>query len=173
MILLVSVFPELQKEDYKLIQSYRSKFDKNNYKLVEPNISLISPAAYLDESNLVHHIEGIAKNFKEFYFVLRCALSFKDKSTGKTEVCLIPEEGFRIFIKLYEALHKGPLSSPDNPDFPFIPRLVMATSENYTDSKNVQNELNSKNIEIAGAISSLDIMSLENNSYTSIKKIKF
>ncbi len=172
MALLVLAYPEIEKKDFSLIQSFREKYDERYFSIVNPHFTIVFPVFNTDINTFIPHVSSVAKKFNEFYFVLRCAQIVKDFFSDYTDVFLIPEEGYRIFVKLHDALYTGPLEKDLRLDIPFIPHIGIANNLDPLKCKSLADELNAKNLEIVGAISKLDIVSFENNMVTPITKIK-
>ena len=171
MSLLVLAYPQLEKKDYDWIQSFRAKHDERYFNIVLPHFTLVFPVNNVTQKDFIDHIEKTSKKFKEFYFVLRCAQIVKDSFSDYTDVFLIPEEGYRIFVKLHDALYTGLLEKELRLDISFIPHLGIATNKDPRRSKLLSEEINSKNPEIFGAVSKLDIVSYSNNKIETIKEI--
>ena len=171
MQLLVLAYPQLEKKDYEWIQSFRAKYDERYFNLVRPHFTFVFPVDEVVPEDFVNHVEKISKNFKEFYFVLRCAQLVKDSFSDYTDLFLIPEEGYRIFVKLHDALYTGILEKQLHLDIPFIPHLGIATNKDPLKCKTLSDGINSKNLEIFGAINKLDVVSFSNNKIKTIKEI--
>ena len=171
MSLLVLAYPQIEESDYKWIQSIRAEHDERYYNIVEPHFTIVFPVSDVDEQILINHTAFAAKKFKEFYFVLRCAQIVKDSFSEYTDVFLIPEEGYRIFVKLHDSLYTGPIAKDLRLDIPFIPHIGIANNIDPTKCKKLADEINTKNIEIVGSINKLDIVSFENNTVKTIKEI--
>jgi hypothetical protein len=171
MSMLVLAYPQLEKKDFDWIQSFRARHDERYFNLVQPHFTFVFPVDNIAQDNFVNHVEKTAKKFKEFYFVLRCAQIVKDSFSDYTDVFLIPEEGYRIFVKLHDALYTGLLEKELRLDIPFIPHLGIANDKDPMRCKTLSDEINSKNPEIFGAISKLDVVSYSNNKIETIKEI--
>lgn len=171
MALLVLAYPDIDKKDFSWIQSVREKHDERYFDIVEPHFTIVFPVFDVDEKTLISHVASTAKKFKEFYFVIRCAQIVKDSFSEYTDVFLVPEEGYRIFVKLHDALYSGPIEKDLRLDIPFIPHIGIANNADAYKCKKLADELNGKNLEIVGAVSKLDIVSFENNTVTTLKKI--
>jgi len=171
MSLLVIAYPQLEKKDYEWIQSFRAKFDERYFNIVEPHFTFVFPLFNTEEKILIEHVQKNAKKFKEFYFALRCAQMVKDSFSDLTDVFLIPEEGYRIFVKLHDALYTGLLEKELRLDIPFIPHLGIANSKDAVKCKKLADEINTKNPEIIGAVNKLEIVSFEKNLVKTIKTI--
>jgi len=171
MSLLVLAYPQLEKKDYVWIQSFRSKHDERYYNLVEPHFTIVFPTLDISEEQFISHVEKTAKKFKEFYFVLRCAQIVKDSFSDYTDLFLVPEEGYRIFVKLHNELYTGILEKELRLDIAFIPHLGIANSLDAGKCKKLADNINAKNPEIFGAINKLDIVSFDNKGIQTLKRI--
>jgi 2'-5' RNA ligase len=171
MSLLVLAYPQLEKKDYDWIQNFRSGHDERYYNLVKPHFTLVFPVSDIPEKEFISHIKKVTKNFKEFYFVLRCAQIVKDSFSDYTDLFLIPEEGYRIFVKLHDMLYTGILEKERRLDITFIPHLGIANSLDAKKCKSLADGINVKNPEIFGAINRLDIVSFDNNGIKTLKEI--
>ena len=171
MPLLVLAYPQLEKKDFDWIQSFRAKNDERYYNLILPHFTLVFPVNNLPQKGFINHVEKASKKFKEFYFVLRCAQIVKDSFSDYTDLFLIPEEGYRIFVKLHDALYSGILEKELRLDIPFIPHLGIANNKDPRRCKILADEINSKNPEIFGAINKLDVVSFSNDKVETIKEI--
>jgi len=171
MALLVLAYPQIEIKDYKWIQRVRSRDDERYYGIAEPHFTLVFPVFGSDRDLFIGHIEKAVKNFNEFYFVLRCAQIVKDSFSDYTDVFLIPEEGYRIFVKLHDLLYTGPLEKELRLDIPFIPHIGIANSKDPYKCKSLADGINGKGLEIVGAVYKLDIVIYENNQIETIKEI--
>lgn len=170
MSLLVVAYPQIESKDYNWIQSFRAKYDRY-FNLIEPHFTIVFPVEGIEETKFISHAKKISKKFNEFYFVLRCAQIVKDSFSEYTDVFLIPEEGYRIFVKLHDLLYTEILEQELRLDIPFIPHLGIANDKNPFACKKLADEINNKNIEIVGAINRLSVISYSNNKVELIKEI--
>lgn len=171
MSLLVLAYPEIEKKDFNWIQSFRAKHDERYFNVVDPHFTMVFPLFSVSEKELINHVQKTAKKFNEFFFVIRCAQIVKDSFSDYTDVFLIPEEGYRIFVKLHDALYTDLLEKELRLDIPFIPHLGIANSLDPLKCKKLADEINSKNIEIVGAVSKLSIVSYENDKVELLKEV--
>ncbi len=171
MALLVLAYPQIEKKDYNWIQSFRAKHDERYFNFAEPHFTLVFPVFDIPENDFIAHVQVTAKKFKEFFFVLRCAQIVKDSFSEYTDIFLIPEEGYRIFVKLHDALYTGILGKELRLDIPFIPHLGIANSVDAKNCKLLADEINKKNIEIVGAIGKLSIVSYKNDKIELLKEV--
>lgn len=171
MSLLVIAYPELEKKDFDWIQSVRKEHDERYYKVLDPHFTIVFPVFNFNSKSFINHIENASRKFKKFYFVLRCAQIIKDTFSNYTDVFLIPEEGYRLFVILHDALYTGPLAKELRLDIPFIPHIGIAGYADTGKCKNLTDKLNSKNIEIVGAINKLNIVTYVNDTVTTLHEI--
>jgi hypothetical protein len=171
MALLVLAYPQIEKNDYDWIQKFRAKHDERYFNIVDPHFTLVFPVFNADESQFIDHTKSVAKKFKEFYFVLRCAQIVKDSFSDYTDVFLVPEEGYRIFVKLHDSLYTDILEPELRLDIPFIPHLGLANSLDPKHCKELADKINNTGIEVVGAISKLDVVQYENNKIKTISAI--
>lgn len=171
MSMLVLAYPQLEKKDYDWIQSFRAKHDERYFNIVLPHFTIVFPVDDIEQNDFINHVTKAVKKFKEFYFVFRCAQIVKDSFSDYTDVLLIPEEGYRIFVKLHDALYTGILEKELRLDIPFIPHLGIANNKDPRRCKTLSDEINSKNPEIFGAINKLDVVSFSNDKIETIKEI--
>ena len=171
MSLLVLAYPQLEKKDYDWIQSIRSKHDERYYKLVQPHFTLVFPSFSIIEKLFTSHVEKVTKKFKEFYFVLRCSQIVKDSFSDYTDVFLVPEEGYRIFVRLHDALYTGVLENELRLDIAFIPHIGIAGYTDPLKCKKLAYEINKNNPEIFGSIYKLDVVSYDSSRIQTLKEI--
>lgn len=171
MALLVIAYPLIEEKDYNWIQTFRAKNDERFFNIVEPHFTLVFPVVNIQEKEFISHVQKAAKKIKEFFFVLRCAQIVKDSFSDFTDVFLIPEEGYRIFVKLHDSLYTSILEKELRLDIPFIPHLGIANNLDAKKCKQLADEINSKGIEIVGAISKLSVISYKNDQVELIKDI--
>ncbi|MEW6196830.1 MAG: 2'-5' RNA ligase family protein [Bacteroidota bacterium] len=171
MSLLVLAYPSIEKKDYDWLQSVRAKYDERYFNIVEPHFTIVFPVFDIDEKVFIKHVEKITKNIKTFYFVLRCSQVVKDSFSDYYDVFLIPEEGYRIFVKLHDSLYTGILEKELRIDIPFIPHLGIGNNKDPFACKNFADDINIKGIEIVGAINKLDIVSYTNDRVTLLHQV--
>lgn len=171
MSLLAVAFPHIEKKDFDWIQSIRESQDERYFRIINPHFTIVFPTEIIDEKTFVKHVKTVAKKFKEYYFVLRCAQIVKDSFSDYTDLFLVPEEGYRIFVKLHDAMYTGPLSKELRLDIPFIPHIGIAGNKDPFRCKIIADQINKDNIEIVGSVGELSILSYDNKSITTIEKI--
>lgn len=172
MALLVLAYPEIEQKDFTRIQSIREKNDARYYNIVDPHFTLVFPVNEIPHDKFISHVFSVSRKFSKFYFVLRCAQIVKDTFSNFTDVFLIPEEGYRIFVKLHDALYTGILEKELRLDIPFIPHMGIGNDTDPHECKRLADKINAENIEIFGAIGKLDIVSYTENSVKTLEQIR-
>lgn len=171
MSLLVIAYPEIERSDYDWIQKIRAKDDEKYFNLVKPHFTIVFPVKNISINTFENHVKKVAQHFNEFYFVLRCAQIVKDSFSDYTDVFLVPEEGYRIFLRLHDMLYTEILEKELRLDIPFIPHLGIANSLDPIQCRDLAERLNSNGIEIVGKISTLSIVEYDLKSVRTIKEI--
>ena len=171
MSLLVLAYPQIEAKYFDWIQSIRRDEDEKYFKIVDPHFTLVFPVDGSDEKSFVNHVESVSKKFKEFYFVLRSAQIVKDSFSDYYDVFLVPEEGYRIFIKIHDAFYTGPLKKDLLFDIPFIPHVGIANNTDPEHCKKIADRINSTNLEIVGAINKLSIVRFGDGIVKTVKEI--
>jgi 2'-5' RNA ligase len=169
MSLLVVAYPSIDKKEFQWIQSIRKEHDVRYYKVIEPHFTIVFPVEEISVDMFTSHVQKILDKIGTFFFVLRCAQIVKDSFSNFYDLFLIPEEGYRLFVKLHDALYTGPLEKELRLDIPFIPHLGIANSIDPQKCKTLADKINSKNLEIVGAINKLDLVSFENDKVRTLK----
>lgn len=171
MALLLIAYPTIDRKDFNWIQSVRKNHDKRFYKVVDPHFTLVFPVENIKYEVFLEHVKKVVNKFGTFFFVLRCAQIVKDSFSDFTDLFLIPEEGYRLFVKLHDELYTGPLEKELRLDIPYIPHLGIANDLDPLKCKHLADKINRKDLEIVGAINKVDIVSYENNSVGSMSSI--
>jgi len=171
MALLVLAYPQIEKRDYEWIQNIRRKEDERYYNIVEPHFTMVFPVLNIGQDLFIEHVEKVSRKYGTFYFAIRCAQIVKDSFSDYTDVFLIPEEGYRIFVKLHDSLYTGLLEKELRLDIPFIPHIGIANSKDPWKCKRLADKINSENPEIIGAVNKLSIVNYENDKVTDIEDI--
>ncbi|MFA3782192.1 2'-5' RNA ligase family protein [Melioribacteraceae bacterium 4301-Me] len=168
---LVLAYPQISKHDLDWIQSLREKYDEKYYEIVGPHFTIVFPVDDIDKQSFVKHVTEKVKTIGKFYFVLRCAQVVKDFFAEYYDVFLVPEEGYRIFVKIHDLLYTDILLDKLRLDIPYIPHLSIGGSFEPFNAKKIADEINAKKLEIIGSVESLDLVSYENNMLTKIASI--
>ena len=121
----------------------------------------------------ISHVEAIAKSQKEISFNCRYAMLHNDDSNDNYYVFLVPDVGYAEISKLHDKLYSGEFASFLRLDIPYIPHIGIATIPDANLIKNLCDELNSKDINITGNISSLTVSEYDGSKITDIERFRF
>jgi 2'-5' RNA ligase len=173
MKLLVIAYPELTSHDFESIQNYRRGNDKLYYKTVNPHFTLVFPVDGFQPEDFRAEINEQISGTGIIPFVIRCATVSKDAFNDYYHTFLVPDEGLSKIVKLHDRLYSGKLYNHLRLDLDFIPHIGIGNSIDKIVCKKMTDEWNKKNFEIRGIINSADIVNYENETVTTIEKIKF
>lgn len=167
--LLVFAYPELSPGDYSLIENHRKQHDSLQ-PLLGPHFTLVFPVKNISEKIFIDEIEKQLKGIESFSFTIRCATINKDAFAEKFYTFLVPDEGHSRIVKLHDKLYSGRLSEHLLLDVDFIPHITIGSSNDIMSCKKMADDWNSRNIEITGKISHIDIAQYE--GAMTLKRIK-
>ena len=166
----VLAYPQISKEDFDLIQSFRSKYDRR-YEYFNPHFTLVFPAFELNENEFVSHVIKHAEKFSKFDFCIKSATSVSDYFSNYRDVFLVPDEGNSNFIRIRDALYKDILITHLRTDIPYIPHIVIGDDIDPFFSINLANQWNEADIIIKGTILKLSIESYDGTNLKNIEDI--
>jgi 2'-5' RNA ligase len=169
MAFLVLAFPNLQINDYNLIQNYREKNDELFYTVVEPHFTIVFPIFDLTKEEFRNHICEKLNETKKINFTLRCSTINKDSFNEYYHTFLVPDEGYSQIIKLHDKLYCGKLRENLRLDIDFVPHIGIGNSKNKFACKKIVDELNEKEISINGTISNVTLVEYVNDKVTKLE----
>jgi len=169
MKLLAIAYPELSPKDFTLIENYRRAHDKL-YEMLPAHFTLVFPVKDFTQSVFSAEIKKQLKDCKQISFTMRCATINKDAFTENYYVFLVPDEGHSGIMKLHDKLYSEKLSKYQRLDIDFIPHITIGCSTNIMACKKMLDDWNSRDFEITGVLSSVDIVNYERA--TTLEKVK-
>ena len=172
MSLLVIAYPELTDTDFKLIQDYRKDHGQLYYKVVKPHVTLIFPVTGISSTDLTSEIRKQLKSVNSISFSIRCSTINKDAFSEYYNMLLVPDEGFSQIVKLHDKLYSDKLFPYQRLDIDFIPHIGIGNSTDKMICKKMVDEWNAKNFVINGIISTVEVVNYENETITTVEKIK-
>jgi hypothetical protein len=170
MALLVVAYPQLVAADYAWIQAIRRQYDAH-YSLIAPHFTLVFPLNTIAQAACVAHIVASVKHTSSIFFSIRCAMIVKDAFSPLTHLFLVPDAGYSALIKLHDALYVDLLADHLRLDVAFIPHITIGGHIDPWVCKASADQINQQNICIQGCISAVDLISHENDTVTTIKRI--
>jgi len=171
MNLLVIAYPQLSATDLEQIEDFRRDNDKM-FSVVRPHFTLVFPVTDLSIADFASEIKKQVKGMNAIRFSIHCSATNKDAFNDSFHAFLIPGEGFNQITKLHDKLYSDKLSDHLRPDLDFIPHISIGNSTDKMLCKKMADDWNLKNFTISGFISTLDIVNYENETVTTVKKIK-
>ncbi len=172
MAYLVLAYPNLNKNDFDLIQSYRKENDELFYTVVEPHFTIVFPVFDLTKDVFAKEITQRLKGIEKIDFTIRCATINKDAFNDYFHTFLVPDEGYSQIIKLHDKLYMGQLASNLRLDIDFVPHIGIGNSQDKFACKKMVDEWNKIDFSISGTISSLTIVEYQNDKVLKLKDIK-
>jgi 2'-5' RNA ligase len=169
--LLVVSYPIIADRYFEWIQAVRSEYDKLNFQTIDPHFTLVFPVANLEREIFVSHVKRSIENIPSFEFVIRCATICDDAFSNHTHVFLVPDRGYSQLVKLHDRLYTGVLAQELRLDLPFIPHIGIANSLDARDCKQLADNLNHQELEIAGKVARLDLIWEEDDRVGTIEEV--
>ena len=171
MELMAVCYPHLADKDHSLIQSVRKTHDMN-YDMIEPHFSIIFPISDIDISSFADHCRSCCRDFHSFSIEIRCAIIHKDSCNDLWYTFLVPDAGFGNIVRLHDRLYRGILAAKLIPEMTYIPHITIAHAKDSSTCKTLADRLNEEKINIAGQISTVDLITLESEKVHTFEKIK-
>ncbi|MCK4655782.1 MAG: 2'-5' RNA ligase family protein [candidate division Zixibacteria bacterium] len=172
MSLLAISYPELEPKDFDWIQSIRAEHDELQFELVKPHITLVFATEETGQSELIDHVREVCEEALALRFVMRRAIVMKDHFGDYWYVLMVAAEGYSEIVKLHDQLYTGVLSCELRSDIPFIPHVTIGNSKDPQACATLADRLNAENLAIIGRISSIDIVTYENNRIETICQVE-
>lgn len=171
MSLLAIAYPELNKEDFELIQDFRKKYDKQ-FSIAAPHFTFVFPIEHIDIKTFTEETQKQLNGITSFSFCLRSAMVNKDFFTNEFLAFLIPREGHHEMIHLHDKLYSQAFLKYLRSDIPFIPHITVGHFADKITCQEKITEWNKNNFKIEGQITSVVIISYQDKKVKTLKKIK-
>ena len=146
--------PHFEKADLAWLTDIRSRRAGSRG---PPYFTLVFPGVDLEAHAFAEQIRRNAADIPRIRFRLRSALVVPEPMVKRFHVFLIPDEGFGAILKLYEALHVGPIEAAIRPETPYLPHITVATSTDRNQARAVAQALNHGDLDISGHIDALTV----------------
>lgn len=159
---LALIYPNISKDDFKVIQSIRKRHDPKYYDVVDPHITLVFSTDKVNADELVQHVRNKLSGTKSFNLKFDSAKLIEDDSKEFYHAFLIPSRGFDEINDVHDILYTGVLDSELRRDIPFIPHLGIGTGTK-DEMKKLVNELNDSQIKINGTAEEITIVQYDGN----------
>jgi 2'-5' RNA ligase len=170
MSLLVLAFPELHKEDFDTIQSFRKEHDAL-YSIVEPHFTLVFPIVDIPTDEFIREITEKANSFHSIEIKIREAIIHKDELTDQYLAFLVPDEGYDNLVRLHDMLYSEKLKSNLRYDIPYVPHITIGKAKEKIQVERMVDKWNTRHRVISGQVSKLAIVKYENNRLQKLLEI--
>lgn len=171
MQLLVIAYPELTKKDFSLIESFRKDNDRM-FTIVRPHFTFVFPVEKIAIPDLIHEMEILLESEKAISFSIRCATLSKDDFNDYYHCFLVPDEGYSHMVKLHDRLYSRILKEELRMDINYLPHIGVGNSKDPHHCMSMVEEWNTKDFEINGTISYLNIIKYEKGSIENIESFQ-
>ena len=149
--------PEAQAQ---WIQNFRRKYDPQ-FTVVEPHFTMVFGIRDVEESVYLEHIASVAKSSKPIRFRCTYAMLGADDIEDTAYVFLVPNEGNAEVSLLHDRLYQGVLRPYLRLEFPYIPHVTIASTQEFRLAKQLCDELNGTGVHVEGCLPSLSAGALK------------
>jgi 2'-5' RNA ligase len=170
MAFVVISYPDLAREDYDWIQTIRAQYDAQ-YKFIAPHFTLVFPFLLENSADLIQHVQKKTQGIKRIPFVIRQAITVKDKLSESYHLFLTPDEGSDDIIRLHDNLYTGILAAELRRDIPFIPHITLGNIGTQEIFHTLTENFNAVPLNIKGTLGILEIASLEGQKVLTQERI--
>lgn len=172
MALLVLSYPELNENDFALIQDHRREHDSAFFDVVGPHFSFVFAATDFTGKDFIMEVLKHSEEAKKIEFVSRCATVSKDGFEEIYHCFLVPDKGNSKIIRLHDSLYSGLFKSNHRLDINYIPHIAIGSSPDPFKTKRMVDEWNRQKFAIQGWISKLSIVKYEDNTVTLLREVE-
>ena len=172
MSLIAVCYPELKPADLGWIESFRKKYNPNDFKKIAPHISLVFPVDDIDPDAFTDHIRRMASRTAIIDFIIRGTVMVKGVDGHPWYLFLTPDEGCSKIEKLHDRLYTGFLKKHLRLDIPFMPHMTIGIFDDKQACKETADLINGNEFAVAGRITTIDIADYTANRIWAIERIK-
>lgn len=171
MAYLVVAYPKIQQSDFEWIQSYREKNNPRLFSVINPHFTLVFAIDDIDQESFLVEAKKQTEGVSPFDFVINVATINQDDSGDYYHEFLVPDTGYSNIIKLHDKLYSGTFTDHLRFDIDFIPHIGIGDSDDVQESKRRIDELNAKELSIAGKVDTVDVIEYEDGVIKTIEKL--
>lgn len=171
MAYLVVAYPKIGQSDFEWIQGYRKKNDPRYFSVINPHFTLVFAIDDIDQESFLAEAKKQTKSVSPFDFVVNVATINQDDSGDYYHEFLVPDIGHSNIIKLHDKLYSGTFADHLRFDIDFIPHIGIGNSDDVQESKRRIDELNAKELSIAGKVDTIDVIEYKNGVINTIEKL--
>jgi len=171
MSLLVIAYPEFQKKDFDLIQSWRTRYDRDFLDVISPHFTFVFPLENIDFSTLKNHVQKKAESYLKIRLVINRAKAHKNKIDKDSFLFLVPKVGYDDIVRLHDQLYTGILKKELRKDLPYIPHITIGLFDKDTRCGKAAEKINKSNFSINAQLSALSIIEYKNRHFEMLTRI--
>jgi hypothetical protein len=169
--LLVLAYPLLTEGDRTWIDSFRKQHDHLFYGIVEPHFTVVFPTFGIGQDDFIQEVKEKSKYIRRFGFTIRCAMMNHDRLSEYNHIFLSPDEGNSNIVHLHDCLYSGIIRKTMRLDIDFFAHIAIGSDKDPEKCKALVDEVNARNMEIRGSVTSLDIVSYSDRNAKNIERI--
>ncbi|RQP21679.1 2'-5' RNA ligase family protein [Piscinibacter terrae] len=161
-------FPVLSRDDTQWIEAFRREHDPH-CGLVDAHFTMVFGCSEVAEETYLAHLQALSRSSRAVRFTCRYAMLGADDEVERAYVFLVPDEGYSGLSRLHDELYKGPLAEHLRLDIPFVPHITIGASGDRMAAKRLCDDLNGRELSIAGTVSALTVAALEERRLRHLK----
>ncbi len=150
-----------------LISDFRVEHDPH-VNVVGPHFTMVFGCKAVPEAEYNAHIAVVARSTKQIRFHCRYAMLGADDIDETAYVFLVPDEGNSSISLLHDRLYTGPLAEHLRLEFPYIPHITVASTQDWKLAKSLCDRLNSAGVDVQGTLRALTVGVLKDGKLQSI-----
>ncbi len=149
------------------IAAFRAEHDPH-VSVVDAHFTMLFGCKAISEEEYNTHVASIAQATKQIRFRCRYAMLGADDIDETAYVFLVPDEGNSDISLLHDHLYTGLLAEHLRLEFPFIPHITVASTQDWKLAKDWCDSLNTTGLDIQGVIRSLTVGVLKDGKLQTI-----
>lgn len=126
------VFPKLTGDAVQQLDAIRSRYDRTNYGIVPPHITLLFAIDVASDDVFVDEVSQRTTDFIRFSATCERTLIQQRADSEMLDVFLCVGAGAKNVRQLHEQLYSGALREQWRPDIPYIPHITVGNSSKRT-----------------------------------------
>lgn len=126
MYFLVLAYPELKTADFRMVQDYRRKYDRQ-YALVKPHFTFVFPCNFNSAEAFIAEIRQAGREIPAIPFSLSSVYVHEEREKEYYEF-LVPENGYAEMEALHKRFYAGKLKEQLNRTIKYIPHMTIGHS---------------------------------------------
>ncbi|TDM09245.1 MAG: hypothetical protein C4K60_08075 [Ideonella sp. MAG2] len=162
---------DIPAEQARWIQNFRQAHDPH-FKVVEPHFTLVFGIRDLAASVVLAHVAKVVAITQPIRFRCAYAMLGADDIDDTAYVFLVPNEGNAEVSLLHDALYTGELAPFLRLEFPYIPHITMAASQDFRQAKRLCDQLNQEGVEVSGLLNALTVGVLRDGRFEALRRFE-